>query len=139
MINFASVVTNMKKILAFAIAPMLILLTACGGSSAKVNNLDANAFASDIKNSGVVVLDVRTAGEFAAGHIENAINIDVESSDFDAQIAKLDKTVEYAVYCHSGRRSGIAADKMGGAGFENVTNLNGGIQAWQAAGFPLVA
>ena len=127
------------KLAAAILAPLMFLLTACGGSSVKVNNLDANAFASDIKNPGVVVLDVRTAGEFASGHIENAINIDVESSDFDAQIAKLDKKVEYAVYCHSGRRSGIATDKMAKSGFEKVTNLNGGIQAWQAAGFPLVA
>ena len=129
----------MKKVIAFTIVPMLLLLSACGGSSVKVNNLDANAFASDIKNPGVVVLDVRTAGEFASGHIENAINIDVESSDFDSQIAELDKKVEYAVYCHSGRRSGIASDKMAKSGFEKVTNLNGGIQAWQSAGFPLVA
>mgnify|MGYP003336547103 CR=1 FL=1 len=75
------------KLAAVILAPLMLLLTACGGSSVKVNNLDANAFASDIKNPGVVVLDVRTAGEFASGHIENAINIDVESSDFDAQIA----------------------------------------------------
>ena len=127
------------KLAAAILAPLMLLLTACGGSSVKVNNLDANAFASDIKNPGVVVLDVRTAGEFASGHIENAINIDVDSSDFDSQIAKLDKKVEYAVYCHSGRRSGIATDKMAKSGFEKVTNLNGGIQAWQAAGFPLVA
>ena len=128
----------MKK-LALFIAPLLVLLSACGGSSVKVNNLNADAFASDIKNPGVVVLDVRTAGEFAAGHIENAINIDVESGSFDAEIAKLDKTVEYAVYCHSGRRSAIAADKMTKSGFEKITNLEGGIIAWQAVNYPLVS
>ena len=128
----------MKK-LALFIAPLLVLLSACGGSSVKVNNLNADAFASDIKNPGVVVLDVRTAGEFAAGHIENAINIDVESGSFDAEIAKLDKTVEYAVYCHSGRRSAIAADKMTKSGFEKITNLEDGIIAWQAVNYPLVS
>jgi len=128
----------MKKVIAFTIAPMLLLLSACGGSSVKVNNLNADGFASDIKNPGVVVLDVRSAAEYASGHIEGAINIDVEAANFDTKIAKLDKTVEYAVYCHSGRRSAIAADKMSGANFEKITNLEGGIQAWQAAGFPLV-
>ncbi len=127
----------MKK-LALLIAPLFVLLSACGGSTANVNNLNADGFASDIKNPGVVVLDVRTAGEFMSGHIENAINIDVESGSFDSEIAKLDKTVEYAVYCHSGRRSGIAADKLAGAGFEKITNLEGGIIAWQSAGYPLV-
>ena len=129
-----------RKLAAVILAPVLLVLTACGGgSTAKVNNLNADGFASDIKNAGVVVVDVRTAGEFAAGHIENAINIDVEASDFDSKIAKLDKNVEYAVYCHSGRRSGIATDKMVKAGFTKVTNLEGGIQSWQAAGYPLVA
>ena len=128
----------MKK-LALFIAPLLVLLSACGGSSVKVNNLNADAFASDIKNPGVVVLDVRTAGEFAAGHIENAINIDVESGSFDDEIAKLDKTVEYAVYCHSGRRSAIAADKMTKSGFEKITNLEDGIISWQAVNYPLVS
>jgi rhodanese-related sulfurtransferase len=126
----------MKKI-ALLVAPLLVLLSACGGSTAKINNLNADGFASDIKNPGVVVLDVRTAGEFMSGHIENAINIDVESGSFDSEIAKLDKTVEYAVYCHSGRRSGIAADKLASAGFEKITNLEGGIIAWQSAGYPL--
>lgn len=128
----------MRKI-ALLVAPLLVLLSACGGSTAKINNLNADGFASEIKNPGVVVLDVRTAGEFASGHIENAINIDVESSSFDSEIAKLDKTVEYAVYCHSGRRSGIAADKLAGAGFEKIANLKGGIIAWQSAGYPLVS
>lgn len=129
---------NMKKLLAFIVAPVLILLTACGGSSVKINNLDANGFVSEIKNPGVVVLDVRTAGEYAAGHIENAINIDVEGMTFDSDIAKLDKTKEYAVYCHSGRRSGIATEKMAKAGFTKLSNLDGGIIQWQAAGYPLV-
>ena len=128
-----------KKLIALAVAPLLLLLTACGGgSTAKVTNLNADGFASEIKNAGVVVLDVRTAGEFAAGHIQNAINIDVEASDFDANIAKLDKTKEYDVYCHSGRRSGIATQKMVKAGFTKVFNLDGGITAWQSAGLPLV-
>ena len=128
----------MKKVLAIVLVQILFLLAACGSSSAKINNLDANGFSSDIKNPSVVVLDVRTAGEFAAGHIENAINIDVESGSFDSEIAKLDKTVEYAVYCHSGRRSGIAADKLAAAGFEKISNLEGGIIAWQSAGYPLI-
>ena len=130
--------TSMKKVFAFVIAPLLVVLTACGGSTAKINNLNADGFASNIKNSGVVVVDVRTAGEYAAGHIENSINIDVESNDVESKIANLDKTVEYAVYCHSGRRSGIAAGKMAEAGFEKISNLEGGIIAWQNSNYPLV-
>ena len=57
---------------------------------------------------------------------------------FDGDIAKLDKSKTYAVYCHSGRRSGIAVGKMADAGFTKLFNLDGGIQVWQAAGLPLV-
>ena len=130
--------SKMKKFIALIAAPLLFLLVACGGTSAKINNLNADGFVSEIKNSGVVVLDVRTSGEFAAGHIENAINIDVEGMTFDSEIAKLDKNVEYALYCHSGRRSAIAAEKMTKAGFNKVANLEGGIISWQSAGYPLV-
>ena len=129
----------MKRLLAFVAAPLLVLLTACGGSaSAQINNLSADEFASNIQNPATVILDVRTAGEFAAGHIEGAINIDVESANFDTKIANLDKNVEYSVYCHSGRRSGIAVQKMADAGFTKLTNLKDGIISWQSAGYPLV-
>jgi phage shock protein E len=129
---------KIKKITAIALAPLLLILTACSGSATKVNNLDADGFASNIQNPATVILDVRTAGEFAAGHIAGAINIDVESANFDSKIANLDKDVEYSIYCHSGRRSMIAVNKMAEAGFEKLTNLESGIISWQAAGYPLV-
>jgi rhodanese-related sulfurtransferase len=84
-------------------------------------------------------LDVRTAGEFAEGHIQNAINIDVEGGQFDSGIAQLDKTKTYAVYCRSGRRSGAAVEKMSDAGFTSLFNLNAGIVVWQNQGYPVVA
>jgi rhodanese-related sulfurtransferase len=100
--------------------------------------LGAADFQAKSAESGVVILDVRTSGEFMMGHIENAINIDVEGMTFEGDIAKLDKSATYAVYCHSGRRSGIAVEKMKDAGFKNLFNLANGIQDWQAAGLPLV-
>ena len=125
----------MKKLFA-VVAASTLLLTGCGGSGA--TNLSANEFQKKISEPGVVILDVRSAGEFMTGHIANAINIDVEGMTFDGDLAKLDKSATYAVYCHSGRRSGIAVGKMKDAGFKNVFNLTNGIQDWQAAGLPLV-
>ena len=52
---------KIKKITAIALAPLLLILTACSGSSVKVNNLNADAFASDIKNLGVVILEIGRA------------------------------------------------------------------------------
>jgi rhodanese-related sulfurtransferase len=125
----------MKRLVA-VLASSLLLLSGCGNTSS--TNLNATDFQRKSVEPNVVVLDVRTAGEFAMGHIAHAINIDVESMTFDGDIKGLDKSKTYAVYCHSGRRSGIAVEKMKSAGFKDLFNLTNGIQEWQAAGLPLV-
>jgi rhodanese-related sulfurtransferase len=127
----------MKKLLSVLFASTLILTGCSSGSSA--TDLDASGFANKIAEPGVVILDVRTAGEFAEGHIQNAINIDVEGGQFDSGIAQLDKIKTYAVYCRSGRRSGAAVEKMSDAGFTSLFNLNVGIVDWQSQGYPVVA
>ena len=128
----------MKKTLSAIIATSLLVLTACS-SGGGATNLGLEDFAKKIAEPGIVILDVRTAGEFYAGHIEGAVNIDVEGMQFDSDIAKLDKTKTYAVYCHTGRRSGIAVGKMSDAGFASLFNLSSGITDWQAKGLPVVA
>jgi len=126
----------MKKLLFALFASTLVLTSCSSGSSA--TNLGAKDFASKVAEPGVIVLDVRTAAEFAEGHLENAINIDVEGGQFDAGIAQLDKTKTYAVYCRSGRRSGNAVEKMSSAGFTSLFNLNAGIADWQSQGYQVV-
>jgi rhodanese-related sulfurtransferase len=127
----------MKKLIAVIFASTLAL-TSCGGSAAAVD-LNPTEFQAKAKEAGVVLLDVRTAGEFNAGHLEGAINIDVEGMTFEAELASLDKSKTYAVYCQSGRRSRIAIDTMNKAGFTKLFNLDEGIGSWQAAGLPVVA
>ena len=102
-------------------------------------DLNPAEFQAKSQEAGVVLLDVRTAGEFAAGHIDGAINIDVEGMTFEGEIANLDKTKTYAIYCQSGRRSRIAVESMTKAGFTTLFNLDQGIGSWQAAGLPVVA
>ena len=125
----------MKKLFA-VVAASALFLTGCGSSGA--TNLGAAEFQKKSVESGVVILDVRTSGEFMMGHIENAINIDVEGMTFEGDITNLDKSATYAVYCQSGRRSNIAVGKLKDAGFTNLFNLTNGIQDWQSAGLPLV-
>ena len=125
----------MKRITT-AIVLASTLLAGCSSSSS-ATDLDSQAFANKISEPGVVILDVRTSAEFAAGHIEGAINIDVEGMQFESGIAELDKGATIAVYCQSGRRSGIASDKMSEAGFTSLFNLQTGIADWQANGFPV--
>jgi len=128
----------MKKIVTLIIASALILTGCSSTSTPAVEHLDSARFADKIIETDVVTLDVRTAGEFMAGHIDGAINIDVEGNTFDAEIANLDKSKTYAVYCQSGRRSQIAADKMASAGFASLFNLENGIADWSTNGWPVV-
>ena len=124
----------MKKVIAAVFASALVL-SGCSSNSA-VTDLGAAEFVAQAQAQaeGVVIIDVRTAGEFNAGHIANAINIDVESMRFDAEIAALDKNVTYALYCRSGNRSSIAAGKMADAGFTSILNAQVGFIDLVASG-----
>ena len=126
----------MKKI-SVVIAISTLLLSGCSSASDSAN-LNVAEFSAKSQEAGVISLDVRTAGEFAEGHLVNALNINVESGNFEAEIANLDKNATYAVYCRSGRRSAVAVDLMKKAGFNNLYNLDGGGLDWSARGLPLV-
>ena len=86
----------------------------------------------------MVTLDVRTPGEFASGHLPNAVNMDVESATFAQQVSELDPATTYAVYCRSGNRSKTAMQQMSDAGIEKAQDLDGGIVAWEAQGLPVI-
>ena len=125
----------MKKLITNLLA-LLGLATAC--SQQGYENMDVNAFAAQVADPDVVLLDVRTAKEFDEGHLQNAVNIDVTQDGF-VEIAKsmlpADKTI--AVYCLSGKRSAQAAGGLTKEGYK-VVNLKGGIEAWKEAGMPVV-
>jgi rhodanese-related sulfurtransferase len=82
------------------------------------------------------ILDVRTAEEFAEGHVPGAINISHdELADRLAEIEAV-KEAGVIVYCRSGRRAGIAEELLLGQGFGNVQHLEGDMLAWLAASRP---
>ncbi|MEJ6607371.1 MAG: rhodanese-like domain-containing protein [Candidatus Planktophila sp.] len=120
----------------FAVFITLLLLSGCGSPSS--TDLTATDFQGKTMENGVVILDVRTSGEFNSGHIKNAINIDVESMQFDSAVANLDKSATYAVYCQSGRRSAIAVGLLKDAGISSLFNLKNGIVDWNSKGLPSV-
>ena len=121
----------MKKILTCLLA-VLGLNSACGQQN--YENADVQGFSELMEDPGVVLLDVRTAGEFAEGHIDGAVNIDQGQSDFiEKAKAALPVDKKVAVYCRSGRRSANAAGKLATEGYSCV-NLKGGIIAWKEAG-----
>jgi len=125
----------MKKVLAVIFASAMFL-TGCS-SAGSATNMGASEFIAKISEPGVVIVDVRTPEEFAAGHLQGAVNLDVSSSNFEAQIAELDMSGSYAIYCRSGNRSTIASGKMSDAGFTRLYNFNkGGFAELAAAGAP---
>lgn len=100
--------------------------------------VDAARFAEVVASPGVTIVDVRTPEEFAAGHIDGAVNYNVEGPDFATQIAGLDPAGTYAVYCRSGNRSQVAVSAMAQAGIPGIYELESGIVGWEAAGQPVV-
>jgi rhodanese-related sulfurtransferase len=100
--------------------------------------VDATEFAAALKRPGTTLVDVRTPAEYAQGHLPGAVNIDIASPDFAAQLAALDPAAPYAVYCRSGNRSGAAVAEMASMGFTGAYHLAGGIGAWQDAGGEVV-
>lgn len=84
------------------------------------------------------VIDVRTPTEFAGGHLEGAVNIDWEGTDFAGQVASLDKNGVYILYCRSGNRAGKALEALKGMGFTHLTNAGGVDNASTLTGLAIV-
>ncbi len=102
-----------------------------------ISSQDAFTLIQDNRsNPNFVIIDVRTPAEFADGHLSGAINVDINSGKFDAEIGKLVRNKRYLVYCHSGARSRSAMNVMQQLGFREVYNLSAGISQWLDAGLP---
>lgn len=83
-------------------------------------------------DNNAVILDVRTTEEMEDGYIPNAMHIDIYlGQGFLDEIAKLDKSKNYYVYCRSGNRSRQACALMNNIGIDNAFNLEGGIIEWE--------
>jgi len=117
----------------------LVFLLACTSGRAQQpgSSLPAADFANRVKHlPGAPVVDVRTPGEFANGHLAAALNYDWNGGNFDNQVVALDKSKPVFVYCMSGKRSAAAAARMRTLGFREVYDMQGGMIAWRAAGLP---
>jgi len=105
-------------------------LTACSAPAAPA--------AQSAISADAVVIDVRTPGEYTAGHLEGALNIDVQASDFDSQVSVLPTDGDYVVYCRSGNRSAAAAARLADLGFTSVTDAGALSSAAVTTGLPVV-
>ena len=129
---------NPRRPAALALAVLLVLgSSACGSddtepvaaaSSAPADDASAPVPAEDALAriaDGASAIDVRTPEEFAAGHLDGAINLDVQEADFEERVAELPREASYVVYCATGRRATGAVETMVEMGFTDVVNGGG--------------
>lgn len=133
----------MFKTIKFAL--YLIVMTICVAQASgcthndNIVSVSAHEFEKAIQTDSVQLLDVRTPQEYTEGHIDGALNINVQSDDFkDMAQRNLSKVSTVLVYCRSGRRSLDAAEILTHLGYK-VVNLKGGIIEWKEDGLPVVS
>ena len=142
-----TLVKNRSKI----IGGSLILITAVllttvyfmnSSNSSGISNISAKTAHDMIENDDdypdLIVLDVRTTGEFEGGHIEGAINI--PSGELEGRIAELSqyKDVEIIVHCASGHRSASSVGILVDGGFTKIYNMENGLSEWIDEGYPII-
>ena len=123
----------MKKLIPILLSALM--LTGCTGAGNSTNNTYRQismdeAVAMMAEETGYIILDVRRADEYAAGHIPGAINVANESIGTDEIPELPDKNQLIMVYCRSGRRSKEAAEKLVNLGYTNIVEF-GGILDWK--------
>lgn len=97
--------------------------------------VDPRRAAELIESGSVQVLDVREPDEFAEGHLPGARNIPL--GDLTDEAATLDAGRAVLVHCKTGPRATMAATALGAAGWD-VSELDGGFDAWSGAGLPVI-
>jgi len=119
-----------------AVALAAQALVACDRGGAPAAGVISQETLLDDPPDGVVILDVRSEGEYASGHVPHAVNI--PHDQLSARLGELDAdtSAPVVVYCEKGGRAAKAETVLEGAGYENVLHLEGDMSAWRANGRP---
>jgi len=134
----------MKKIATLLLVLVSLTVTSCDDTTSNtktatsvgnIKHVNAQAFKKAMDAKTGIVIDVRTPGEFAQGHIKGSKNIDAMNGNFAREFSKLDKKIPVLIYCKSGGRSSRAANKLKRMGF-SVYNMQGGFMGWSMQGLP---
>ena len=121
-----------------ALVLALLAASCVGADPAPGDSIEASELATRIgSESAPIVLDVRTADEFAAGHIPGAINVPHAELGERLPTLGLPLDAEIVVHCESGRRAGIAETILLESGYTRVRDLDGHMKGWRAEGLPL--
>lgn len=120
----------MRKLIPLFAALLLIAGCAAPAQESGYHQVTAEeAIALMEKESGYIILDVRTAQEYSEKHIPKAVNIPNESIGTEDLPALPDKNQLILVYCRSGNRSKQASEKLAALGYTNIVEF-GGINSW---------
>lgn len=112
-----------------------LLLPLLQRRGAKVSQLQATQY---INQGKTLVLDVRSADEFATGHLPNAKNIPLPEINNRLKEIEKSKNAVVITVCATGVRSSNAVSVLTKAGFAQVFSLEGGTEAWKTQGMPIV-
>lgn len=124
------------KLLSLLFLQVLFIGSLAAQTNTGYTSQPADEFAKTIKNKAIVLIDVRTPAEYASGHIEGSVNIDVNDPDFASKALKAANGKTVALYCRSGRRSKNAASQLVGK-IKTIFELESGINGWTSAGLPI--
>jgi len=120
-----------------AFALLLPLLAACsmfGSSAPEITQQELLALIHS--NADILLLDVRTPGEFAEGHIPGAFHLDHRDIESRAGEIEAFRNKPVIVYCYSGARAGMVESYLIEHGFSQVKHLQGDWRAWEEKGLP---
>lgn len=120
-----------------AAAPQLMVQASLRRAVTTISVKEARDWLADAHASWML-LDLRTPAEYATGHLAGAGQLNFYDPDFRARLEGMDRNQPYILYCQSGNRSGQALAIMREMGFRNAYDIQGGIKAWQAAGYAVV-
>ena len=134
----ALLLPNIKKKSLLIIAGGLLLAGLCSTVCVQAQDNTAgktvsqNKFQRLINKKNTILLDVRTEVEYKAGHIPGSLQIDfLKTEEYKKQVAVLDKSKPYLLYCRSGKRSKDAMTVMKEMGFTKLFDLQGGFNSWE--------
>ena len=134
LIEFAT--NNLIMVAALAVIAALIIKTEVELKFSKVTQLTVHEAVRLMNDSDVVLLDVRDDNEYSSGHIRDSIHIPVSSLQKRINELEKYKNKKILAYCRSGNRSNTACRTLNKKGFENISNLAGGITSWTSADLP---
>ncbi len=130
-----------KIIVVFAVIGLAVVafyFMQMGSGNSGYGNVDVGE-ARDLiaEKAGLVILDVRTVSEYESGHLDGVINIPVD--ELSGRLSELNPDDELLVYCRTGNRSTTAVGILRENGYDRIYHMDGGIVAWNSAGFPTVS